>query len=303
MWLGTRNFAFLRITVFHIAFIWLSSLSLPRLVNHPRITARWARWLRLLVNYFNKVFYQQLLFFVVPIYYASATFWSRNICFVLLLGFSAFLSTQDILYDRYLSAKRALTAIFFSFNLLACINVMLPVLWGVANTRALRISGLLAWLGFVTLYYRGRGLGPRPRTLIVLVGFFLLALVELGRPFVPPAPLRLVKVEFGRGLHKESLQITSPLRELPPAASVQIYGLTAIRAPLGLREKVRHRWYRNSKPVYVSASYLVTGGRKEGFRFYTKSSFEDVRPGTIVQLDLETEGGQLIGRARLRVGT
>jgi len=33
MWLGTKNFAYLRLAVFHIAFIWLSSLALPLLAR------------------------------------------------------------------------------------------------------------------------------------------------------------------------------------------------------------------------------------------------------------------------------
>ena len=33
MWLGERNFAYLRIAVFHIGFIWLSSFMLPRLLK------------------------------------------------------------------------------------------------------------------------------------------------------------------------------------------------------------------------------------------------------------------------------
>jgi len=33
MWLGTKNFTYLRLAVFHIAFIWLTSLALPWLAR------------------------------------------------------------------------------------------------------------------------------------------------------------------------------------------------------------------------------------------------------------------------------
>ena len=59
------------------------------------------------VYIFNKNFYQQVLFFVLPIYYASATLSSRNFLFVLLLVASALLSTLDIVYDRHLSVRRS----------------------------------------------------------------------------------------------------------------------------------------------------------------------------------------------------
>jgi hypothetical protein len=88
MWLGKRNFAFLRVAVFHIIFIWLSSLLLPKFLTHSRVPARWAPRLQLLVNFFNKNLYQQMLFFVLPIYYASATLWSRNTAFVALVALS-----------------------------------------------------------------------------------------------------------------------------------------------------------------------------------------------------------------------
>ena len=110
MWLGKRNFYFLRLVVFHISFIWLSSLFLPKVLNHPRLPARWAPRLRLLVNFFNKNLYQQMLFFVLPIYHASATLGSRNLIFVFLVALSALLSTIDVVYDRHLSVKRGLTA-------------------------------------------------------------------------------------------------------------------------------------------------------------------------------------------------
>src|SRR5262245_33963832 len=99
MWLGARNHNYLRIAIFHIAFIWVSSLCLPRLISHPRVSEQWAARFRLLINYFNKNFYQQVLFFILPIYFASATLPSPNIVFVVLLGVSAVISTLDIVYD------------------------------------------------------------------------------------------------------------------------------------------------------------------------------------------------------------
>jgi len=45
------------------------------------------------------------------------------------------------------------------------------------------------------------------------------------------------------------------------------------------------------------------GGREEGFRLWTSFSFKSIAPGTKLRLDLETEGGQLIGRAELRTAS
>ncbi|HLN84848.1 MAG TPA: DUF5924 family protein, partial [Candidatus Limnocylindrales bacterium] len=243
MWLGARNYNYLRVTVFHLGFIWLSSLYLPRLLSHPRLTERWAARLRLFINFFNKNFYQQVLFFILPIYYASATIWSGNFIFVLMLGISAILSTLDVIYDRHLSVRRSLTASFFAFNLFALINVMLPVLWIVSNTWTTRIAAVMAALGFVSLYH------PFPHWIrlrfvcgLTAATLFVI-LIELGRACIPPAPLRLVDAQFGAGFDRESMQVAPLLRELEPGQGLSIWALTAIRAPLGLRDKVQHRWY------------------------------------------------------------
>ena len=303
MWLGKRNFSYLRLVVFHISFIWLSSLFLPKLLNHPRLPAPWAPRLRLVVNFFNKNFYQQMLFLVLPIYYASATLVSRNIAFVLLVGLSATLSTLDVIYDRHLSAKRGLTATFFAFNLFTLINVMLPILWSVSNTLTTRVSAALACLGFLSLFYPRSQSKFRRRTLGLATGLLFFGLIELGRPFIPPAPLRLASIEFGRDFDKAALRVVSSLTELQPNQPLRLYGVTSIKAPLGLTERVRHRWYENGKLIFASPFYNMVGGRAEGFRLWTSFSFNSIAPGTKLRLDLETEGGQLIGRAGLKTGS
>ena len=302
MWLGKRNFAYLRVAVFHISFIWLSSLLLPKLLKLRRVPAQSAPHLRLIVNFFNKNLYQQMLFFVLPIYYTSATAGSRNLVFVLLVGFSAVLSTLDVIYDRHLSANRYLNAGFFAFNLFALVNVMLPILWSVSNTLTTRVSGILAFLGFLTLGYPALQSFIRRTGLALGVGVLFFALVELGRPFITPAPLRMASVEFGTEFDRESLQMLAPMTELKADGASQLYGLTAIRAPLGLQEKLRHRWFENGELVFASAFYNVVGGRTEGFRLWTRCTFGRVTPYTNIRLDLETEGGQLVGRATLHAG-
>ena len=297
MWLGARNYNYLRVTLFHVGFIWLSSLFLPKFLNRPRLSERWAERLRLFVNYFNKNFYQQVLFFILPIYYASATLSSANILFVALLGISAILSTLDVIYDRHLSVRRSLTASFFAFNLFALINVMLPVLWSVSNAWTTRFAAVMAALGFVSLYH------PFPRWIRLrfvcglLAAILFLVIVELGRAYIPPAPLRLVKADFGTGIDRESRQVNPVVVETDPASTRELYVLTAIKAPMGLEERVRHRWYKSGKLIWASPLFDVVGGREEGYRLWTQYEFATIESEARVRVDVETEGGQLIGRA------
>jgi hypothetical protein len=297
MWLGAKNFAYLRLIVFHISFIWLSSLFLPVIVDRSWLTPKWRERTRVAINYFNKNFYQQLLFFLLPIYYASTTFGSRNMSFLALLAISAALSTMDIVYDRYVSIQWPLTALFFTFNLFASINVMLPVLWSVSNHWALWISGALALGGFASMLYRLSGLhGKSVRLLLGAAALGLFLIIEFFRPFIPPAPLCLASAQFGTSV--QSLRIVSPIHSLPTAPG-KIAALTAIKAPLGLRESVRHVWYLDDRVVFASNYHLVTGGRREGYLLWTQITWRSEFAGRVLTVDVETKSGQLIGRAKL----
>ncbi len=113
---------------------------------------------------------------------------------------SALVSTLDVFYDQHLSVRRGLTAVFFAFNLFACINVMLPVVFRISNRVALPVSAALAVLAFATIRYRlGELARYRIRLHVGLAGMVLVLLVSLGRPLIPPAPLRVLKTEFGAG--------------------------------------------------------------------------------------------------------
>jgi hypothetical protein len=302
MWLGARNYNFLRVTVLHVGFIWISSLFLPKLLNPSRLSPRWAPRLRLLINFFNKNLYQQVLFFILPIYYTSATLDSGNLVFVLLVAVSAILSTLDIVYDRHLSVRQSLTALFFAFNLFALINVMLPVLWSISNSWATRAAALLAAIGFLTLF-KPVAPAPRLRRIAGVIAMALLvAMVEWGRPFIPPAPLHLLSPQFGADYEAESKILAPVLTKAEPGQGRQLHAVTPIKAPLGLKERVQHRWYKNGALVWASPFIEVTGGREQGFRLWTHHLFEVIEPGAELRVDVATEGGQLIGRAYLPVG-
>jgi hypothetical protein len=297
MWLGSKNFTYLRIVVFQIGFIWLSSLLLPVVLNRSWFPTKWRERVRLAVNYFNRNFYQQLLFFLLPLYYVSTTFGSRNVVFLVLLSISAVLSTMDVIYDRYLSVRWHFTALFFAFNLFASINVMLPVLWTVSHRWALWISAILALIGFDSMLYQFSGMhGRRAKLLLGIAAAVLVAIVIFFAPYIPPAPLSLAKVQFGKAVR--SLEIVDPLVKLP-TQSGNIYVLTAIKAPLGLKEGVRHRWYIDGKLLWMSRNYSFTGGNRDGYRIWTQIDWNKDAPGNVLTVDVETDNGQLIGRAGL----
>ncbi|RPJ73600.1 MAG: DUF2914 domain-containing protein, partial [Acidobacteria bacterium] len=136
-----------------------------------------------------------------------------------------------------------------------------------------------------------------------IVACLMILLAGLGRPLIPPAPLRVVRAEFATTVDRPSLSAVGAVRELPAGWSGRLHALTAIHAPLGLRDRIAHRWYLNGRLIDQSASYALTGGRTEGFRLWTSSIVRDLRPGSRVRVDVVTEGGQLVGRSEIRVTT
>jgi hypothetical protein len=300
MWLGKKNFNYIRLAILQIIFIWLTNLGMPLILSHPLLDLKWKHRIRLLINYFNRNIYQQILFFVIPIYYMSTTLDSQNVLFIILVVVSAVLSTMDIIYDRYISVKGTIMSLFFAFNLFVCINVMLPFLWNIKNAHAVRISGLFAFLGFASFCIRLANLKGLKKSLIIGAAAVLIFLItEFGRPFIPPAPMRIERTQFGKGVTKENFQVLSPLKYLPERNG-KIYALNIIKAPAGYREKVRHNWYLNGKKIQSSRFFHIVGRGGRGFRFWTYITLGRIPEGSILRVDLESEDGQLIGRARLR---
>jgi len=190
--------------------------------------------------------------------------------------------------------------VFFAFNLFACINVMLPVVWNFKNSFALRLSALIALAGFSSFALAERWLRRRDRGLLVLAAALLLAgITELGRPLVPPAPLRLAGCAFGLGCDEPAKRLHGELRRLPAGGPRRIYVLTAILAPLGLKDRVGHRWYLDGRPVYSSPWVSLSGGRRRGFRLWTFHTLAGIGPDSLLRVDVRTEAGQLIGRAHI----
>jgi hypothetical protein len=298
MWLGARNYAWLRYSAFYLIAIWALSLFLSNVVQ-PRAGAWWQR-ARFLVNYVNKNLYQQLLFFILPVYAASTTWSSRNVVFVAVLSVSAVLSTLDVVYDRVLSARRVLAAWFFAFNAFAVVAVALPVTFGTSAHQSARAGALAAVMGFATLAWRLWRLGQPLAWAGVVAGSLVVFLAaEFARPLVPPAPLRLTSTVFGSELDRSTLRITRPLASLPAGGRGRVYAVTALRAPLGLSDRVELRWYRDSILASASAVHAVSGGRREGFRLWSAVDLGRSAGVKVLRLDVVTEGGQLVGRAEL----
>jgi hypothetical protein len=300
MWIGTRHFAFVRIAVVYVAVIWVVSLLSPWLLSHPALSGR-SHWLRIAVNYISRNFYQQVLFFVLPIYYASATAGSINMLFVAVVGVSAVISTLDVVYDRHLSTNRDLTAAFFAVNLFVCLTAAVPIVWHVGPSFALRISGGLSFAGFASFYLGRQADAVRPWKGMLAVVLALALIITRGQRLIPPVPMRLSSAAFGDQVDRQTLQMNARFDRVPHSWSGTLDAVTAINAPMGLTELVRHRWQIDGVTVRMTDAHQVNGGRKEGFRLWTALPLDRTPAGARISVDVEMENGQLIGSATIPV--
>jgi hypothetical protein len=136
----------------------------------------------------------------------------------------------------------------------------------------------------------------------LIVSAVLLAFVATrGQRAVPPVPMRLSAVSFGDDVRRDTLEVGTPFTTVPPRWSGTLDAVSAVRAPMGLTEVVRHRWLINGTLARTTAIHELASGRRGAFHLWTALPLAKVDPGTAITLDVETAGGQLIGRRVIHV--
>jgi hypothetical protein len=286
----------------YVVVLWLCFAVLTQ--ARERLLARGRRLVLTAGDYTIQTLYHGLLLFVLPGYFASATFDGPSAPFFLVLAGAALVTTIDPWYRTLVHPRPWAGRTLFGFALFAGLNVALPLV-GVPPVWALLGSAALAGLALTPAL-----LGPRRpwRPALVaggLVGAGAAALAWLLAPAVPPAPLHLARPTLARAV--SSLEAVEPIRGRIPAATLAAWGglvaYTPVYAPAGLRQPVLHQWRHEGRVVStVRLPTPVLGGREGGFRTYSrKSDFPaDARGRWTVDV-LTERGGQLIGRLRFTV--
>ena len=298
--IGADRPQLLRFGLVSVGAVWLTSLTLPVLLAGSFVPEERKGAARRLVLWGQKWLLQGLAFFLLPLYHRSATYASKQAVFMALLAAAALAATIDVVYDEVVTRRKPLLGAFLAFVAFATTNVTLPMVWRVGGLWNLAASGALATAVFVSFVAtRGNGRPARAALRTALVALFFLALVTLGRPAVPPAPLRLVSARFGTSLSEDGRDVAFALGSLPTGVPVRLVAVAAVLAPAGLTEGVRHVWTVDGRDFSESRLIEITGGRGRGFRSRSGASLPALRPGQRVSLEVETAHGQLIGTAQL----
>jgi hypothetical protein len=255
------------------------------------------------LRYATQMIHQESLFFALPFFFASTSWNSGQAVFTSGLILAALVALIDPIYYKRLAPRRWLFLTYHTLTLFVVLLVAMPLILHVPTARsyelALGIAVLLAFpslLGSITVPRWWRG---------VLVAVLMLALAATGwlaRLWVPPATLRLTDMALATAIDDASRAPAHNLVDIDAAQLVAqgLYAYTAIRAPLGLRERVQHVWIHEGREIDRIA-LDIRGGREEGYRAWTRKQNFPADPAGRWQVRVLTEDDQMIGTLRFRV--
>ncbi len=238
--------------------------------------------------------YQNVLFFLLPVWFGSAELTSANVIFPVLLAALALFACFDDLFAEYViihPVRRTIASAVLLFS------VSVPAL-SLLNVIPLRIGvGMCAGgAALAAILAGGRPRGGINRAGVGgLAALFFGGMLYLISSILPPVPVQCVSRVAASGLQKRiPVGIAKTFSKDIPKVFVHF----AVAAPDRFEQKIRFQWYVNGEPRGKPIPSSIVGGRKKGFRTWTYRSHP--HPGTY-RVDLETGDGQLIGRVRFRV--
>jgi hypothetical protein len=253
-------------------------------------------------DYTMQTLYHGILLFLLPAYWASTTLTSRNAVFLGVLIVLALLATFDPWYRAVAHPFPWVTHVFLLVCIFGALNVALPLV-GVPPHPALLLSAVAAVLALTPEAHARLGGGWR--TALAVTGSLAIAAalgVNLVRAWIPPAPLFLASRALAWNV--ASIDSLEPVAGAIGAAELRERGLVAytpVYAPAGLSQSIRHVWRREGETVDVVTLSPVSGGRREGFRTFSRKTAFPADPTGRWSVDVVTGSGQLIGRLRFRV--
>jgi hypothetical protein len=260
---------------------------------------------RLVSNYIIKQFYQQMFFFLVPLYASSAT-WSLssfNWWMAPVLLVCAVISTMDLVFDNFIMERRRLASVMYGLAMFGLLNVLLPLVFGVTHLEGLIVAAAATPPATALLSFSLKSvLSPQGTVLTLGATGGLLAVVWFARGLVPPAPLAMPESAVGHGS-------MGSYECLPPSKHTlredQLDGLRCgswLVEPGGVKEDVVHIWKHEGEVVARIVPEKVTC---DGDGVVYRSVLPPIElprdPKGNWACITETKGGQLVGLRRFAV--
>lgn len=301
--LAHRKFHLVKWLILALFGLWIGLLMFNRFLARQAGGSK-KKGVKIVFNYIMKNLYQQMFFFMIPFYYDSTTFGSTNMWFLAFIAICAVLSTNDIVFDRYIMENRYLASFFYAFCLFASFNIFLPLLFGVKNIVAVYLAGVLCILLFSSLHFPPRKLFGRMGAISLLVAICLfLVFLSWGRRAIPPAPIRQVNATMAVGRDASTGEPVGRFYRIhvDDLKRHSLYCFTAIETPLSIREDVRHVWLLRKREVFRRTFKLVQSKSEKGVNIFSQLIRFPPNPVGEWVVETRTTGNQLIGLTRFLV--
>jgi hypothetical protein len=268
---------------------------------------RTRRGLRVVTNYVIKQLYQQMFFFLVPLYASSAT-WSLtsyNWWLVPILLAFAVVSTMDLVFDNFIMERRWLAATMYGFCVFSVLNLNLPLVLEVSHFEALLIAAAATAPTVALLTFRVKTvLAPAGMLMTSGVAAALVLAVYFGRFAVPPAPMAMPHGAVGHGAPGEYECVPGPVDQMRRDQLDGLRCVTQVSDPGDSGDRVVHVWRASGRVVARQTPEQMmpaTGCPGGVWRSVLGEAALPKNPRGTWSCTAETEDGQLIGRISWRV--
>ena len=264
------------------------------------------RGVRVATNYLIKQFYQQMFFFLTPLYASSAT-WSLaswNWWLAPLLLVCAVVSTMDLVFDNFVMERRWLASAMYGLAMFGVLNVMLPLVAELDHRTGLIIAAGATPASVALLSFSLRQvLAPQGVLLIVVATGGLLGAVWYGRQFVPPAPLAMLETAVGHGTIGSYECLPGSKHRIRTNQTDGLRCGSMLREPGGLKEDVIHIWSRQGiELARMTPEHMhCNDGDGEVFRSMFPLGEMPADPTGMWACTTMTVGGQLVGVRKFEI--
>ena len=244
---------------------------------------------------------QLSFFFALPFYWKAWGGTMDQAVFVGVLTVAAAASLWDPLTE-WLFGHPAWAPVLPGLATFSALNAVLPGL-GLSNSQSLWSAALgtavaLPLLAWLRPHDAPNDASPsqssRRRTVVATTLAALVLPTGLflgGARVIPAAPLALIDAAIGT--HQRGRWVADPVDHLDRKPSVLMCA-TAIRAPLGVKERLFHVW-RQDGEVRDRIELEFAGGREEGYRTWSRKRNFGADPRGTWTCAVETGLGQLLG--------
>jgi len=119
---------------------------------------------------------------------------------------------------------------------------------------------------------------------------------------VPAPVLRLTEIHLSQQVDYTQRTPADSITEIDVDSLQQLglFAFTSVQAPRGLKEQIYHQWIHHNG-VAEQIPLDIQGGRKEGYRAWTRKQNFPTDPIGQWEIRVVTDSGQLIGSRQFKV--